>query len=199
MLICPVYSSEVTKKETWGLKTFCCFQMNPYTGLDEEAREGTKGGGSLDSQTSSTILDYWLFFAVTSVSLSHAHTQTLALFFSLLSLPPSFCLCSATFSTRWSAFGFFHLWQITVTLLYNNFLPFLALLLKTAKAELAASTFYPRPWTAGPHWGQKKRKGRCKMYLLLRNYFGCIAAYVLLRINDGHEGTTRQWKQKGGG
>lgn len=42
-----------------------------------------------------------------------------------------------------SAFGFFHLGQITVTLLYNNFLPLLAVVLKSAKRELAALTFSP--------------------------------------------------------
>lgn len=82
-------------------------------------------GGYLNNTAAPSILD-----CIDYASLSHM----LALAFSpLLSLPPRF-LSVLPPSLR-SALGFFHLWQITVTLLYNNFLPALAVLLKTAKAE----------------------------------------------------------------
>lgn len=101
----------------------------------KRAREGSRGG-DLNSSAISTILDC---IDYSLLSLSHTHASSLSLPF-CPSLPLS--VCSATFSARRSAFGFFHLWQITVTLLYN-FLPPLALVLKTAKAELVALTFSP--------------------------------------------------------
>lgn len=62
-----------------------------------------------------------------------------------LSLPPDFFPASILPPSQLDGqrFGFFHLWQITETLLYNNFLPILAVVLKTAKAELLASPFSP--------------------------------------------------------
>lgn len=129
----------------------------------------------------------------------------LVLFLSLsVSLPPTFfCLHSATFSTRQPAFGFFHLWQITVKLLYNNFLPLLAPVLKTAKAELVASPFSPLGLELQELQKERKEGRRYVKCLLLRNYFDCFSAVYTAENKRGQEGTTclaeTMRERKGGG
>lgn len=122
----------------------------------------------------------------------------LALFLSLsVSLPPTFfCLHSATFSTRQPAFGFFHLWQITVKLLYNNFLPLLAPVLKTAKAELVASPFSPLGLELQELQKERKEGRRYVKCLLLRNYFDCFSALNTAENKRGDNMPSRDNERK---